>query len=106
MTRSDRLRRTGWAVLAVGAVLAAVRYWVVARDASRLDDTTALGYNRSLEHGVGVMMGHTGLILTDLSNLLGSPLGQALIVLACAGLCAAYFVRVAWVIDHDDDNHG
>src|SRR5579862_4421126 len=102
MTRSDRLRRTGWTVLAAGAVVAAIRYWVAARDASQLDDTTALGYTKSLQHGMGVMMGRSGLILMDISNLLGTPIGQALIVMACAALLAAYFFRVAWVIDDDD----
>ena len=101
MTRSDRLRTTGWTVLAAGAVLAATRYWMTARDASQLDDTNALGYQRSLEHGMGVMMGRSGLILTDISNALGTPAGQALIVMVCAGLLAAYFFRVAWVVDDD-----
>jgi hypothetical protein len=102
MTQSDRLRTTGWTVLALGLVAAAARYWILTRDPDRvLDDTTALGYRRSLEHGVGVLMGRSGALLTDVSQLLTSPIGEALIIVACAALFAGYFFRVAWVIEHD-----
>jgi|SRR5579862_6240630 hypothetical protein len=100
MKRSDRLRATGWGVLASGVVGAAVFYWIAVRNYDpALDDSNALGYNRSLRHGMGVMMGRSGELLTDMSNLLTSPLGQALIIVVCAALFAAYFFRVAWVID-------
>jgi len=100
MKRSDRQRTAGWIVLALGLVAAASRYWILVHSADyALDDTTALGYKRSVDHGVGVMMGPSGAVLTDLSNLLTSPLGQALIIAIGAALCAACFFRAAWVID-------
>ena len=100
MKRSDRLRRVGWGVLSCGLAGAAIFYWIKSRSLdSELDDTTALGYSRSLQHGMDVMMGRSGRLLTDMSALLGSPLGQALIIAVCAALAAAYFFRVAWVID-------
>ena len=33
--------------------------------------------------------------------LLGFILGVALTIVVCAALLAAYFFRVAWVLDHD-----
>src|SRR4051812_688466 len=104
--RSDRLRAIGWCVLAVGLAGAAVFYWVQAHSAERaLDDTTALGYAKSLQHGVGVMMGPSGAILTDLQQNLTTPLGEALMIALCTALVAGYFFRVAWVLDADDVEH-
>jgi len=48
------------------------------------------------------MMGRSGELLTDVSTILATPFGQALLVLAAAALIAAYFFRVAWVIDEDE----
>src|SRR5215831_3878271 len=103
MRRSERMRATGWAVVGCGLIASAIRYWIVRRTDFALDDTVALGYSRSVQHGVGVMMGRSGELLTDISTMLTTPLGQALLVLAVAALFAAYFFRVAWVIDHADD---
>ena len=97
------MRIIGWTVLAAGLVGAALRYWVMTGDPDlALDDTTALGYSRSLQHGMDMMMGKSGQLLTDTANLLTSPLGEALVIVACAALIAAYFFRVAWVIEHDE----
>ena len=104
LKRSDRLRATGWIVLAVGLSGAAGVYWVRSRaEDAALDDRTALGYTRSLQHGMGVMMGHFGGILTEWQQALASPLGQALTIAVCVALLAGYFFRVAWVIDADEE---
>ena len=104
LKRSDRLRAIGWFVLVSGIAGAAVLYWVQARTADlALDDATALGYTRSLRHGMGVMMGQFGMILTDWQETLSSPVGQALTVAICAALVAGYFFRVAWVIDAEEE---
>jgi hypothetical protein len=51
LKRSDRLRVVGWLVLGVGLAGAAGRYWLQMRSADPvLDDLTALGYSRSLQH--------------------------------------------------------
>ena len=63
----------------------------------------ALGYTRSLRHGMGVMMGPFGIILTEWQENLASPLGQALMIAVGAALVAGYFFRVAWVLDADQD---
>ena len=103
LKRSDRLRVIGWLVLGSGLAGAAVFYWVSVRAAGPvLDDTTALGYRRSLNHQMGVMMGHFGIMLTEWQEALTSPTDEALLIAACAGLLAGYFFRVAWVVDHDE----
>jgi hypothetical protein len=104
LKRSDRLRATGWIVLAFGLAGAAVFYWVRSRASDAvLDDTTALGYTRSLQHGMGVMMGHFGGILTEWQQALASPLGQALTIAIGVALLAGYFFRVAWVLDAEEE---
>ena len=93
----------GWIVLASGLAGAAVLYWVQARTADPvLDDMTALGYTRSLQHGMGVMMGPFGEMLTEWQEGLMSPIGQALMIAIFTALMAGYFFRVAWVLDDDD----
>jgi hypothetical protein len=97
------MRVTGWLVLAGGLVSAAIFYWVKVRSAGpAMDDTTALGYTRSLHHEMGVIMGQFGQILTDWEETLTTPLGEALMIVACAALLAAYFFRVAWVLDQEE----
>jgi hypothetical protein len=101
--RSDRFRAIGWFVLAFGLVVAAVFYFVELRAADPvLNDMTALGYQRSLRHGMGVMMGHFGILLTEWSDAVTSPLGEALLIAVCAALVAGYFLRAAWVLDADE----
>jgi hypothetical protein len=104
LKRSDRLRATGWFVLASGLAGAAVFYWVKARTANPvLNDVTALGYTRSLQHGMGVMMGSFGVMLTDWQESLMSPIGQALMNAVGTALVAGYFFRVAWVLDAEEE---
>ena len=104
LKRSDRLRGIGWLVLTTGLIGAAAIYWVEMRAANpELNDTTALGYTRSMQHGMGVMMGQFGLVLTEWQQTLMSPIGQALMTAACAALVAGYFFRVAWVLDAEQE---
>ena len=49
-----------------------------------LDDTTALGYQRSFQHGMGVMMGQFGVMLTEWQHALTTPLGEALVIAGSA----------------------
>src|SRR5581483_9943163 len=97
-----RLRTIGWAVLTVGLVGAAGYYWLAAYAADpALNDATALGYRRSLDHQMGVMMGHFGLLLTTWQEWLASPAGTATMIAAAAAIVAGCFFRVAWVRDQD-----
>ena len=101
--RSERLRAIGWIVLASGLTVAGVFYGIEARTADVvLNDTTALGYTKSLQHGMGVMMGPFGLMLTEWQETLTTPLGEALMIVVCAALFAGYFFRVAWVLDAEE----
>jgi hypothetical protein len=104
LKRSDRLRATGWLVLASGLAGAAMLYWVKARTSDKvLNDLTALGYTRSLQHGMGVMMGQFGIMLTEWQEAVMSPIGQALMIAISAALLAGYFFRVAWVLDEEEE---
>jgi hypothetical protein len=106
LKRSDRLRAIGWFVLACGLAAAALLYWVEARTADPvIDDMTALGYRRSMQHGMGVMMGQFGIVLTGWQESLTSPIGQALMAAICAALVAGYFFRVAWVLDAEQEEN-
>jgi hypothetical protein len=106
LKRSDRLRAIGWFVLACGLAGAALLYWVEARTADPvIDDVTALGYRRSMQHGMGVMMGQFGIVLTGWQESLTSPIGQALMAAICAALVAGYFFRVAWVLDAEQEEN-
>jgi hypothetical protein len=105
LKRSDRLRAIGWCVLVCGLAGAAAIYGVKTWTADpTLDDMTALGYSRSMQHGMDVMMGQSGRLLTDVQQILASPAGQALTVAVCGALVAGYFFRVAWVIDADEED--
>jgi len=98
--RSDRYRAIGWFVLAFGLAVAAVFYFIEVRTADPvLNDMTALGYQRSMRHGVGAMMGHFGILLTEWSDAVTSPLGEALLIAVCAALVGAYFFRAAMALD-------
>jgi hypothetical protein len=104
LKRSSRLRAIGWFVLASGLAGAAIFYSIAVRTADpALDDVRALGYTRSLQHGMGVMMGQSGVILTEWQQALTSPIGEALMIAISAALIAGYFFRVAWVIDADEE---
>jgi hypothetical protein len=100
--RSERLRAIGWLILALGAIAAAATYGIADHYAeAALNDSNALGYTRSMRHSMGVMMGTFGLMLTEWQEAWTSPLGEAITVAVCAGLLAAYFFRVAWVLDEE-----
>jgi hypothetical protein len=104
MKRSGRLRAIGWLVLASGLAGTAVLYWVAARSAeTAIDDVKALGYTRSLQHGMGVMMGPSGRVLTEWRETFTSPIGQALMAAICVALLAGYFFRVASVLDSEEE---
>jgi hypothetical protein len=99
---TDRLRTIGWVVLAAGVGAAGVYYWAAtaAADAT-LNDSTALGYRRSFDHQMGVMMGHFGQLLTTWQEWLVSPIGTAAMIAVGAAIVAGCFFRVAWVRDQN-----
>ena len=104
LKKSDRLRAIGWTVLASGLVATVALYGIKSRSGDlEMNDLNALGYTKSMQHGMGVMMGPLGNMLTDWQHDLASPLGQALSLAVCVALVAGYFFRVAWVLDAEDE---
>jgi hypothetical protein len=105
LKRSDRLRAIGWLILSVGSIFTVAFYWLKSRSAdAALSDATALGYARSMHHQMGVMMGQMGLTLTEWEETLTSPMGETVLIAICVALLAAYFFRVAWVLDQEEQN--
>jgi hypothetical protein len=97
------LRTVGRIVLACGLVLAALVYWVSARQrVTLLDDTNALGYTRAMDAQMTRMMGHLGVLMMGWNDSLTTPLGKALGVLVVAGLLAGYFFRIASVMEQEE----
>lgn len=97
------LRTVGRIVLACGLVLAALVYWVSARQrVALLDDTNALGYTRAMDAQMTRLMGHFGVMMMGWDQSLSSPLGKALAVLIVTGLLAGYFFRVAYVMEQEE----
>ncbi len=104
MSSPARHRFAGWVILAAGFAVAIALYVVRSRSADpTMDDTIALGYTRSMQHDMGVMMGHFGVMLTTWQNALATPAGEAALVMVAAVLMAAFCFRVAWVAEHDSD---
>jgi hypothetical protein len=105
LKRSDRLRATGWLILISGFISTVTFYWIKSRSAdAAINDATALGYARSMHHQMGVMMGQMGLTLTEWEETLTSPMGETVLIAICVALLSAYFFRVAWVLDQDEQN--
>jgi hypothetical protein len=57
-----------------------------------------------MHHQMGVMMGQMGLTLTEWEETLTSPMGETVLIATCVALLSAYFFRVAWVLDQDEQN--
>jgi len=95
---SDRQRRYGKIVLAISILVACVHF-VRASPSSSLDDSNAPGYERSLHHQMGQMMGHFGLIMEDWQDALAEPIVQSTIIAVVGGLISLYFFRYAFVLD-------
>jgi len=99
------MRAIGWVLLASGLAGAAAFYVIASRTADvALNDLTALGYAKSMQHGMGVMMGPFGLMLTEWQEAIMTPIGEALMIAVCAALVAGYFFRVAWVLDAEESD--
>ena len=101
--RAERLRAVGWLILVAGLAGAAAFYVIKRLTVDpALDDRTALGYSRSMQHGMDVMMGQSGRLLTDMQQMLATPAGEALLIALCVALAAGYCFRVAWVLDAEE----
>jgi predicted cation transporter len=57
-----------------------------------------------MHHQMGVMMGQMGLTLTEWEETLTSPMGETVLIAIFVALLAAYFFRVAWVLDQEEQN--
>jgi hypothetical protein len=102
LKESDRLRVIGSIVLVLGIVGACFFYWIEARPAGPTMDELMPGYDRARTREIGILMGPTGVMLTELEDQLERPGTQALLIAAGSALLASYFFRAAWVLDDDE----
>jgi hypothetical protein len=102
LKESGRLRVIGTIVLVLGIADAGLFYWINAHRAGPPMDDLLPGYARAQARGVGAMMGHFGLMMTEWQDTLALPGTQALIIATVSALFASYFFRAAWVLDDDE----
>jgi len=100
---SERLRLYGWATLAAGLVAAVLYYWINAPTAR---DAPSTSYSRSETRQMEVMMGKSGVIMTEVQNAFDRPGTRAVVIVAVAGLLALYFFRSATVLDEEEREAG
>jgi hypothetical protein len=99
---SERQRLYGKLTLAGGVIIALYHWLTTQAPSAALDDSNALGYSKRASRQMKMMMGHFGSVLAGWQEMLDQPIVQSIIILAIAGLFAAYFFRVAWVLENDD----
>jgi len=99
LKESERLRVIGTLVLVLGIAGACVFYWSQARPATQTMDELLPGYSRTRAREIGILMGHTGVMMLEWQDALERPGTQAIIIAAVSGLFALYFFRAAWVLD-------
>jgi hypothetical protein len=99
---SDRLRAIGVLVSVLSILTSAYYYWFVARPASLAMDEVIAGYQRSMNRQIGILMGHTGVMMLEWQEVLDRPGTKAILIAAAGGLFALYFFRSAWVLDEEE----
>jgi hypothetical protein len=101
MKKSRRLRNVGALVLMLGIVGAGLFYWSQTGPVDALEDVLP-GYERAETREIGIQMGATGVILLEWRKTLGTPGAEAIMIAGGTALFAAYFFRVAWVLDEEE----
>ena len=101
---SERLRIIGTVVLVLSIAAACLFYGIKAGPAPPPMDDLLPGYARAQAREIGVLMGHTGVIMLEWQDALARPGTQAIIIGAVGALFALYFFRAAWILD-DAERH-
>ena len=104
LKESGRLRVIGRFVLVLGIVGACVFYWVEPPSKAQILDESVPGYAKSQAHEMGILMGHTGVMMMEWQDVLDRPGTQAIIIAAVSGLFSLYFFRAAWVLDAEEED--
>src|SRR5262245_21612931 len=103
MSDSRLLRRTGRIILGLGIVAAGIFYaFQKSPPDAMAPDLSTLRYERARERELGMMMGQSGLLLSDLQRALDRPYVEALLIAAGAGLFSLYFFRAASVQQEEE----
>ncbi len=78
--RRTRLKQTGWGVLAVGIVSAAVVYWLGSRSPDLSDDPSMSAYYKTQSRDMQMMYGKMGETMDDFAGDLKQPGTQATLI--------------------------
>jgi hypothetical protein len=102
LKESRRLRIVGTLVLVLGVLVPGAFYLAKVRPNGPVMDQLMPGYDRARARQVGILMGHTGVMMLEWQDALALPGTQALMMAVVFALVAAYFFRAAWVLDDDE----
>jgi hypothetical protein len=99
---SARLRAIGTLVLAGGMLAAMIVYLVALGSAETAPFDPDEGHSRSADRQAQALMGNWVTLTSGWSEAATSPIGKSVGVMAVSALFAAYFFRVASVIDFEN----
>jgi hypothetical protein len=98
---APRMRAIGTLVLAGGVLLAVIVYLVALSTAEPAPFDPYEGHSRSADRQAQALLGNWVTLTSGWSEAATSPIGKGVGVLAVSALFAAYFFRVATVIDFE-----
>ena len=102
LKESRRLRVVGALVFVCGLIGASVYYVVEARPEPLSIDSALPGYDKARNRQMGMLMGHTGVMMMEWQETLDRPGTQAVLIAAVASLFALGFFRAARLLDEDE----
>jgi hypothetical protein len=97
----DRARRIGIWVLVVGVVSAALVYFLRTWYATPSPEDLIPNYREAYARQMGLLYGHSGVVMWEGLDALAQPGTQAVIILVITAAVAFICFRVAWV---DEDS--
>ena len=92
----------GALVFVCGLMGASVYYVVEARPEPLSIDSALPGYDKARNRQMGMLMGHTGVMMMEWQETLDRPGTQAVLIAAVASLFALGFFRAARLLDEDE----
>lgn len=91
-----RLKWTGWVVLALGILSAALVYGIGSRAEGMNNDPSMLRFNDATQRQMGNLYGNSGVMMDEWTEDLKQPGTQAILILIVSGLISGgcfYFAR-------------
>jgi hypothetical protein len=102
LKKSARLRLIAALIFFVGIACASGFYWRNAAPPGRPIDDSLPGYARAQQRQMGILMGHTGVMMLEWQEALARPGTQAVLIAGVFALFALAFLRVATLSDEEE----